>query len=156
MPVQRRGRPEAAAKIWNWRGTDRPESQSSVGRIRLRGALQAAAGAGAGVVFFLLGARVLAAVVWTIAAGLLLSALLSPRGLYAAIDRAFRALGRGVGRALSWLLLPAIFYLVFFPFGRLFRRGRRDRMKRAFDPEADTYWLPHPTIPAAKSYPRQF
>ncbi len=106
--------------------------------------------------FFLVGARILSAVVLTVTASLLLCALLSPTGIYAAIDRAFQALGRWVGRALSWILLPAIFYLFFFPFGRLFRRGKRDTMKRSFDAEADSYWQPHRGVSASKSYPRQF
>lgn len=151
-----KGRPEAAAAIWDWHGLARPEATTSAGRPRLRGTLQALAGAGFGAVSLVLGAHVLAAVVFTLASLLFLSALLSPAGLYAAIERAFRALGRWIGQALSWILLPAIFYGVFLPFGLLFRRGRRDRMKRFLEDRATSYWQPHRTIPASKSYRRQF
>ncbi len=152
----RRGRPEAAAAIWDWRAVDRPEPSRSAGRLRSRGAIQAAAGFGAGAVFLLLQVRALAAVAFTIAGLVLLSALLSPTGLYRAIDRAFHALGRGIGRALTWLLLPALFYLVFFPFGALFRRGRRDTMTRFFETDRDTYWSPHRAPSDPDSYKRQF
>ncbi len=155
MPPVPKGRPEAAAVIWDWQATEPPPGSSTAG-LRLRGTIQATVGAGAGVVFLSLDARILAAVALTIAAGLLASALISPGGLYSAIDRAFRALGHQVGRALSWLLLPAVFYLVFWPFGRLFRRGKRDTMKRSFDPEAESYWSPHRTVSPPESYRRQF
>ncbi len=156
MESVHRGRPEAAAVIWDWQTPVRPEGSGSAGHSRLRGTLQAAVGVGVGTVFLVLGLGLLAAVVFTVAGLLLSSALLSPNGLYAAIDRAFRVLGRWVGQTLSWILLPAIFYLVFFPFGRFFRRGENDRMKRFFETEAATYWQPHRTIPASRSYRRQF
>ncbi len=154
--LQFRGRSEAAAEIWDWQATGQPEASTATGRPRLRGTIQAAVGAGAGVVFLLLASPMLATVAFTVAASLLASALISPDGLYAAIDRAFHALGHQIGRALSWLLLPSIFYLVFWPFGRLFRRGKRDTMKRSFDADAESYWQPHRGISPSKSYPRQF
>ncbi len=151
-----KGRPEAAAVIWDWQGSTRPEGSGPVGRARLRGVLQALMAAGVGVLLLVLGVRLLATVVLALASLLLVSALVSPAGIYAAIERAFRALGRLVGQALSWILLPLIFYGVFLPFGLLFRRGRRDRMKRLFEDGAASYWQPHRTIPASKSYRRQF
>ena len=47
---------------------------------------------------------------------------------------------RVVGRFLTWILLSWIFYGFFLPFGALFRRGRRDSMKRFYEPEALSYW----------------
>jgi hypothetical protein len=78
--------------------------------------------------------------VWTIAGVIGLCALVSPLGLYAAIERSFAALGRWTGRALTWLLLPIAFYAFFVPFRALFRRGRRDSMRRYFDAESPSYW----------------
>lgn len=155
MESVRRGRPEAARTIWNWRATGEPEA-SSHRQPRLRGTIQAAVGVGIGSVFWWLGHGGLGTVAFTIASLLLLSALFSPHGLYQAIDRALRAFGRWVGRVLSWILLPIIFYLVFFPFGLFFRRNDNDTMKRTFDADADTYWSPHKTTPASISYRRQF
>ncbi len=71
---------------------------------------------------------------------LLLSLLLSPTGLYAALQRLFAATGRAAGRITTWLVMVPLFYLFFLPFGRLLRRGRRDRLKRSFDRAAGSYW----------------
>ena len=151
----RGGRPEAAAAIWDWRPAP-PAASSSAGGQRLRGAIQAVVGFGAGTVFLLVQIHSLAAVAFTIAGIVLASALFSPTGLYAAIDRAFQALGRWIGRILSWILLPALFYLVFFPFGALFRRGRKDTMKRFFETGSDTYWSPRRAKSDPASYQRPF
>jgi hypothetical protein len=154
MPEARRGRPEAAAAIWtsriatnqSWastagggapRSVERPASS---GRARLRGLVQAAAGAAVGTLVLLFVSRIAGTVVLTIAGLIGLAALLSPLGLFAAIERLFASLGHQVGRALTWILLPGIFYLFFVPFGALFRRGRRDAMKRFFEADAETYW----------------
>jgi hypothetical protein len=32
------------------------------------------------------------------------------------------------------------FYLIFLPFGLLFRRGRRDSMRRYFEADQESYW----------------
>ena len=76
----------------------------------------------------------------TIGALILLAALLSPNGFYRTIEAAFATLGQWVGRGLSWALLSAVFWLFFFPFGLLFRRGHRDSMRRFYEPEAESYW----------------
>jgi len=133
------GRPEAAAAIWHWRAAPAEAASAASGR-RLRGALQALAGLAVGSVIFAFVSRWAGSVVLTIGSAILLSALLSPDGLYVTIEKAFAALGQWVGRALTWLLLMVIFWLFFVPFGRLFRRGRRDSMTRFYEPEATTYW----------------
>jgi hypothetical protein len=138
----RPGRPEAAAAVWSWNASAAAPRPLDAGPVRLRGALQAFAGLAVAATFFWFGHRVPAAVVGSIAAVVGLSALASPFGVFAAIERGFDALGRGLGRLLGWIVLPAIFYLFFAPFSVLFRRGRRDSMKRAFDAEATSYWTP--------------
>ncbi len=150
------GRPEAAAAIWSWQTPEPPKEPQTSAHLRRRGAIQAVAGFVAGSIFWLLEVKALAAVALTIASFVLLSSLLSPTGLYGAIDRAFHALGQWIGRGLTWLLLPTLFYLVFFPFGVLFRRGRRDAMKRFFEAESETYWSPHRGKAEQSSYERQF
>ncbi len=138
----RPGRAKAAAAIWDWRGehSQTPAARSS--RPRLRGTLQALAGAGVGALIFALLSRIAGTVVMSIAAVILLSALLSPAGLYAGIERLFAALGRRVGTSLTWIVLPLLFYLVFLPFGMIFRSGRRDPMKRFYEADAESYWSP--------------
>ena len=93
----------------------------------------------------------MAYVVLCIASLIMLSALLSPTGAFLAIERMFTALGRPIGRAVTWLLLVPVFYLFFYPFGRVFRRGRRDLLQRYQDPEAVTYWEPHEGQTAASN-----
>ena len=29
------------------------------------------------------------------------------------------------------------------PFGKLFRRGQRDKMRRYYEPDRETYWAPY-------------
>ncbi len=151
----RSGRPEAAAAIWSWQAPEQPKRPKAA-RLRWRGAIQAGAGFVAGSIFWSLQALALATVALTVASIVLLSALLSPTGLYSAIDRAFHGLGQWIGRGLTWLLLPALFYLVFTPFGMLFRRGKKDTMKRFFESGSETYWSPHRGKPDPSTYERQF
>ena len=158
MSRRRVGRPEAAAAIWDWRGPDGSEAApGGAGSARLRGALRAALVAAAGLALLLLGFSIPARVVFGVAVLVLLAALLSPSGLYLGLERLFAALGRATGRVLTWVLMTPLFYLFFLPFGLLFRRGRRDRLRRYADPSATTYWEPHegPTA-ASGSQERQY
>lgn len=139
-PVVERGSPEAASVIWNWRVESEPQPSNESTSNRLRGSLQALAGGVVGTgIFFFVSDR-FAYFIWGVAAVILLSALFSPGGLYALIDRTFLSLGNLLGQALTWILLPLVFYGFFVPFGRLLRRGSRDSMKRFYELEADTYW----------------
>lgn len=138
MTEEQAGRPQAAAAIWSWRPA--PPARPATAPVRLRGGLQAAVGLAVAGALAWFGYRTPAAIVATVASTIGLAALLSPLGLFAAIEHAFAALGGWIGKALTWLLLPVVFYLFFVPFGALFRRGRRDAMQRFFDAEAETYW----------------
>jgi hypothetical protein len=122
----------------------------------LRGAMQALAGAVVGALLFRFEHRTLGSIVLGVAGVILLAALASPGGLYAAIERGFAALGQFVGRALTWILMPAVFYGFFFPFGMLFRRGRRDSMKRFYEPDAPSYWSDREVGRAGSSASRQY
>jgi hypothetical protein len=119
--------------------------------------LQAAVAAllGGAILFFW--SRAIGTVVLAVASIVGLSALVSPLGLYAAIERLFLALGRATGRVLTWVLLVPVFYGFFAPFGSLLRRGRRDRLKRRLEPDAASYWEPHagPTA-GSSSQERQY
>jgi hypothetical protein len=158
MSEQRSGRAEAALAIWNWRDPQpHGPPPPPVSRVRVRGSLQAAIVAAIALLLLLLGLRTIALVMLGAATIVLLAALTSPRGIYAVLDGMAQAIGRRIGRALTWLLLVPLFYLFFLPFGLLFRRGRRDRLKRSFDSEAPTYWeaLEGPTA-ASSSHEAQW
>lgn len=146
------GRPEAAAAIWSWRPAG-AASHPATGPIRLRGALQATAGLTVAGALAWFGHRTPAVVVGAIASVIGLSALVSPLGVFAAIEHAFTVLGTWFGKALTWLVLPMIFYAFFVPFGALFRRGRRDSMRRYFDRETPTYWTTRGTRDARSGSP---
>lgn len=126
-------------------------------RARLEGSLQGLVGAALGTLLFVGWSRTVGSIVLGVGALLLGSAWASPTGLYAAIRRLLQTLGRLTGAALTWLLLPPVFYLFFLPFGALLRRGRRDRLRRILDPDAPTYWEAHAGLTAGSgSYERQY
>jgi hypothetical protein len=141
-PRMRSGRPEAAAVVWEWNPALATPPRRDARAVRLRGAMQAAAGLAVAAALAWRGHRVPAGVAGGVAAVIAVAALGSPFGVYAAIERVFETLGGWVGRALTWIVLPLIFYSFFAPFSVLFRRGRRDSMKRSFDADAESYWTP--------------
>jgi len=136
------GRAEAAAAIWSWResGETRSSTPASAVALRRRGLLRALVAGSLGLVLLLFWSRLIGQVVMTVAGALALVALLSPLGLYAAIERGLGVLAHKTGLLLTWLLMAAIFYGVFTPFGWIFRRGRRDPLRRFREAELVTYW----------------
>jgi hypothetical protein len=153
----RPGRPEAAAVVWEWNRPRAAAQAVSAGRERLLGTLQGAVVAAVGFLLFRHWSRAGGLVALVVSGVILVSALASPTGLYAGVKRAFLALGHLTGRALAWLLMPLVFYGFFLPFGRLMRRGRRDRLKRFYEPGAESYWEPHSGPTAASGSPdRQY
>ena len=138
---ERPGRPQAAMAIWPWREDEFPAPDgSSASRVRLRGVLQGSVGLTVAALVYYFISHTAGWVIGTIASTITLAALISPEGLFAGIEAGFRATGRVLGRLLTWTLLSSIFYAFFLPFGALFRRGRKDAMKRFYDPEAPSYW----------------
>lgn len=155
--MQRAGRPEAAAEIWHWREPRAEAPQESPMRARVLGTLQGFGTAALAALLYVYWSQTVGTVVLCLAGVVLVSALISPTGLYLGIRRGFGALARLTGRGMTWILMVPIFYLIFLPFGLLFRRGRRDRLKRYFEADAPSYWDPHegPTA-ATQQYDRQY
>ncbi len=149
------GRPEAAEVIWRWREPPKKNAEPSASKARIKGTIQGGVGLGVAAAIYLLWSQTIGTVVFCISTTILLSALASPLGLYRIIEGVFVSLGNHTGRALTWLTLVPLFYLFFLPFGLLFRRGRRDRMKRFFEPDEQSYWEPHKAFSAA-DHERQF
>jgi hypothetical protein len=82
--------------------------------------------------------------------------LLAPSTLVP-LNRAWMKLGLLLARVVSPIVLGLIYYALFAPIG-LWRRLRgRDSLRLAFDPAADSYWVPHaPTDPPSETMKNQF
>ncbi len=61
-----------------------------------------------------------------------------------------------VGWVLSHLVLAAVFFLVFTPFGLVMRIAGKDPLSRRPDRSAQTYWIPRKERPDLSHYFRQF
>lgn len=139
----RPGRADAAAAIWNWRASGAAkagDTAAAASRARLLGVIRGLALAAVGGLLFLFWSRVIGGIALGVSAVVLVAALASPTGLYAALERALEALTRATGLGLTWFFMSAIFFLVVTPFGFFFRRGARDPMRRFYEPSATTYW----------------
>lgn len=135
------GRPEAAAEVWDWRRERSSSGDASTpSRARIRGSIQAAVGVAVAVLIFFFWSPMIAYVVSGFATLLFIAALASPTSLYPGFQRFFELTERLVGGVLTWMIMVLLFYLFFLPFGLLFRRGKKDRLKRHRDAEATTYW----------------
>jgi hypothetical protein len=142
------------AAIWPWK-TRRPESAAaSPSTCRRRALIQAAVMAVvAGVI--LLRFPHAAAVVFCVALAVLVAGLFLPRA-FGAFERMMHALGRGVGAAMTWLLLAPLFFLVFTPAALVRALRRKDPLCRAFPPEADSSWHPCRETGAQDHYRKQY
>jgi hypothetical protein len=141
MSSLQQGRPEAAAAIWDWRTpTVKPTRESSAASLRTAGIIQASVTATFGALVYYFWSSTIATVIFSIAGIVLFCAVASPTGLYRGVQAFFNALGNATGRVLTWLMLVPLFYLFFFPFGLLLRRGRRDQLKRYYETDKESYW----------------
>lgn len=133
------GRPEASAAIWNWSESAPVAEVETNGAIRLRGTIRAmVAGVVGGLVYYYL-SNLVGIIVLGITSVLFLIAILSPTGANAVVERAFNRMSSFAGRMLTCIILPAIFYTIFVPFGLVLRRGKRDAMQRFYD-QRESYW----------------
>jgi hypothetical protein len=157
--------PPAPAAPWPaWRpaappGAAAEEAARRRARLRREGAVRAAIGL---VVAALLALwkPLFAAVVAAIALVLLLVALAAPAA-YAKISGGLERFGHWVGRAVTWLLMPLLFVLLFLPVGLVLRAAGKLRITRGPDPSRASYWdVPEPGQgwgdAGADSYRRQF
>lgn len=123
---------------WPWKTASVPAGPSA-GTLRAEGVVRGAIGLIIGTALYFWKPP-LAYVAWSLSGFVLLAALASPGGLYAAIGRGLARFGEWVGRFLAVVLLTPVFFLFFLPFGRLTRWGKRDKLERWFDREATSYW----------------
>jgi hypothetical protein len=143
-----------SAVIWSWRApADARDAALALSKLRKRAAARSLVASAGATLLGLFVSRTLCAVALGMALVLLLGGLLSPRRL----DLLFAHLAVGLGKLTTLVVLVPIFYGVFLPFGLLMRRGRRDALKRRFDPALTTYWeQAEPRQLSKEAYERQF
>jgi hypothetical protein len=78
---------------------------------------------------------------WAVAAVLWLASLMWPRGL-TWLHRGWTRLGHALGWFNTRVILTLIFFILVTPFSFVMWIFGRDRMKRHFDPKAETYRVP--------------
>lgn len=154
-PPQEPASPSAA--IWSWRGED--DARRAAGEraaARRRGWVQAGVGFAAAALlsFWRPGAA------WVVAGLALLTvaaALASPLGLYRRLTRGVLLLGRAIATLLTWIVLPILYWLLFFPFGALLRLQGKLGFARAFTRGGESYWSESPRRDGGLAdYERQF
>lgn len=90
---------------------------------------------------------------WTIVVlfGLLFPAPFRP------VRRAVTRLGAGIGHALSWIALAAIYWLALAPIGILARLAGKRFLAKGGDAKSETYWIERQPMPEDKSaWEKQF
>lgn len=144
----------AARTVWDWRAGAAAGAAAGAptpGTVLRRSAWPF----GAAVILLLLRRPVLAGVAAAAGAILLALGLAAPRA-WAAADRLSARLGSAVGRALAYLLLLPMFWLVVVPGGLWLRLRRRDPLHRSFREPGLSYWIRRRLRPDPAQYERQF
>jgi O-antigen ligase len=108
-----------------------------------------------GLVSWYRGHESVPAVLWTVAAGLVLVGLLYPRAL-APVERGWLAFGMALGWVNTRIILTLLFALVVTPVGAVMRLFR-DPLDRRIREDKPSYWLiREPSTFDPKKYERQF
>jgi len=61
-----------------------------------------------------------------------------------------------IGMVVATVILMVIYYLILTPIGILLRMSRYDPMRRRFNPDAGTYWVPRNPVVDRERYFKQF
>lgn len=134
-----------SAVAWSWRKSAGPGDSRAreAAAARTRGAIGGAVGlSAAAAVYYFFEKPVAAAVIAGIAILIALTAFLFPLTLYKQLNHGLQAFARAVGTAVTWVLMTALFYLLFLPVGLVLRARGRLGITRGADPKLSTYWTP--------------
>ena len=71
---------------------------------------------------------------------LILLALVAPITLWP-IHKVWMPVAKGIARALTWLLLTLVFYLVFTPYSLVLKLLGKDPLDRKIEPDRESYWI---------------
>lgn len=150
-----------SAVIWQWRRDSAAEARALAAAARgarVRGAIQGCVGlAVALLVAFVFHRPTIASVIASIAGIVTLVALVSPLGGFRWLTGLVEKLGRAIGLAMTWILMPLIYFLFFLPVGLYLRARGKTGITRGADPKLPTYWISTEAHPSgAETYERQF
>ena len=98
--------------------------------------------------------------VWAIVAvaagvAIFLCSLISPAGarvLYVGLT----LVAMPIGIVVSFVLLGAFYFLLLTPLALVFRLIGRDSLRRKYEPQAESYWVPHKPTENMERYLHQF
>jgi len=161
MPdLQSQSRAEASSIAWSWRDRAAGATESRAREAaanRRKGLIGGVIGlAVAALFYFWLHRPVAAAVIAAIALAIVLLAMLSPLGLYKGLTRGLDRFAHAVGSAVTWVLMPVLFYLVFLPIGLVLRARGKLAITKGADRRLPTYWTPTEREKTPESYRKQF
>ena len=140
--ARRSGRPEAAALAFDWQHPVpmQEEELSEANHLRKHGLRQTIITGGLAALLYFFLSESIGTMVAGVACVLFVSSMLFPVAIYSRIEKLVGWIAMQLQRGITWLLMRLIFTLIFTPFSLLFRRGKRDKLMRWMEPEADTYW----------------
>lgn len=150
-----------SAVVWQWRRDPAAETRAlarAARAARVRGAIQGAVGlVVALLVGFVLHRTTLASLIASIAGIVTLLALVSPLGAFRRLTGLVEKLGHGIGLAMTWILMPLIYFLFFLPVGLYLRSRGKTGITRGADARLPTYWIStEAQSQAPETYERQF
>lgn len=97
---------------------------------------------------------IMAKIVWTIGAIVVLSLLFAPP-LHRKIQQFFQWFGAKLALVVTWIVLVPFFYLCFWPGRIILHLKGTDPMHRKFPTNEPTYWIPRPPVPSLDQYKKQ-
>lgn len=153
-PMERYQQNPVSEAIWPWarapEAKPRREGPSPAGVVARFAVVSAVA-----ALMIRWGHRVPAAVLFGLGVFILVSGFFLPRA-FAAFERLVGLFARGVGLALTWLLLVPFFYLFFVPGRLILRLQGKDPLHRQFPSPEKTCWTPHHRIGGVEQYRKQY
>jgi len=145
-----------SAAIWPWCNPPVRNSAEEKAKIRKRALIQSSVGVLVGYFFALAMHKPVAAVViLVIAVWIFVSGLFIPVA-FTKTEVFFAKFGRGVGAALTWILLVPFFYLCFLPGHGLLALLRKDPLKLKFPSDEPTYWEDRPPVIDVNDFKKQY
>lgn len=151
-----------SAVAWRWRekrSADDPAARArQVAAARKQGLIGLIVGGTVAALFaFVFDRPKMALVVAAVAVVLAAVAFLFPLTLHKKIAAGLARFGYWVGTAVTWILMTALYYLLFLPFGLFLRARRKLRIVRRPDNAVTSYWTStEGPAPPLEAYRRQF